>query len=193
MIYNKRFLGKFFILCSLTLLLSMFLYTTFLHPSSAHAANITASSTSSSLVLGTGVSGVTVFVEPAAGETPILDAINNAQSSVYVELYLLTDTNVITALENAAQNGLDVRVMLDPSPYGVGSSGPAATLSALSSYGVQTEDSNPAFTYPYPELAGVTFSHREIECMATTFLRTSDLAKGLGVHVNTIKDGELSP
>ena len=171
MIYHKLFFGKFFMICGLALLLGVFLCSAFLHPSSAHAANVTASRTSSSLALGTGVSGVTVFVEPAAGETPILDAINNAQSSVYVELYLLTDTNVITALENAAQNGLDVRVMLDPSPYGVGSSGPAATLSALSSYGVQTKDSSPAFTYTHEK--GMIIDKQTVYIMSCNFTKSA--------------------
>ncbi|HEY5005686.1 MAG TPA: hypothetical protein VII61_21165, partial [Ktedonobacteraceae bacterium] len=48
------------------------------------------------LGLGTGRgTNISVFVEPAAGQTPILNAINTATTSVYVELYLLTDTNVI--------------------------------------------------------------------------------------------------
>jgi cardiolipin synthase A/B len=90
-----------------------------------------------------------VFVEPAAGQTPILNAINTATTSVYVELYLLTDTNVITALESAAKRGLDVRVMLDPDPYGVGTTKPAQTLSALSKAGAQTEDASSSFTYTH--------------------------------------------
>jgi len=97
--------------------------------------------------LGGGVSGVSVFVEPAAGEQPILSAINGAQSSIYVELYLLTDKNILSALEKAAEDGLDVRVMLDPDPYGVGS--PASTLKALENAGAQAEESNPVFTYTH--------------------------------------------
>jgi phosphatidylserine/phosphatidylglycerophosphate/cardiolipin synthase-like enzyme len=92
---------------------------------------------------------ISVFVEPAAGETPILNAINNATTSIYVELYLLTDTNVINALENAAKKGLDVRVMLDPDPFGVGTSQPAQTLQALSSAGAKTEDTSPSFTFTH--------------------------------------------
>ncbi|GER86483.1 cardiolipin synthase B [Dictyobacter vulcani] len=117
-----------------------------LRPSTAQAQALLPAS----LTLGTGRGiDVTTFVEPAAGETPILNAINNATSSIYVELYLLTDTNVINALENAAKNGKDVRVMLDPNPYGVGSSGPAQTLQALSNAGAQTKTSNPIFTYTH--------------------------------------------
>ncbi|HEY5005382.1 MAG TPA: phospholipase D-like domain-containing protein, partial [Ktedonobacteraceae bacterium] len=57
--------------------------------------------------------------------------------------------NVITALESAAKRGLDVRVMLDPDPYGVGTTEPAQTLSALSKAGAQTEDASSSFTYTH--------------------------------------------
>src|SRR6185437_12576206 len=61
-----------------------------------------------------GAMGVQVFVEPAAGEAPILHAIESAQTSVWVEVYLLTDNNVIHALEDAAQRGVEARVLLEP-------------------------------------------------------------------------------
>ena len=128
------------IVFSLVLLVVASLTSFFLHTSPVHAATRS---------LGSGVNGVQVFVEPAAGEQPILNAINNATTSIYVELYLLTDQNVISALEQAAKDGLDVRVMLDPDPYGVGTTEPANTLKALSNAGVQTEDSSPAFTYTH--------------------------------------------
>jgi cardiolipin synthase len=85
-----------------------------------------------------------VFVEPEAGEQVILNAINNAQQSVWLETYLLTDTNIINALESAAGRGLDVRVMLEPNPVGGGS--PQSTLNALQAAGAKTEDSSPTFT-----------------------------------------------
>ncbi len=90
---------------------------------------------------------VQVFVEPTAGETPILNAINNAQTSIWLEMYLMSDNNVIQALENAAKRGLDVRVMLDPAPYGGGS--PQSTIDALNAAGAKAQDSNPIFTYTH--------------------------------------------
>ena len=95
----------------------------------------------------TGNQTVSVFDEPTAGEQVILDAINNAQQSVWLEDYLLTDTNVITTLENAAKRGLDVRVMLDPHPYGGGT--PTATINALNAAGAKAQTANPAFTYTH--------------------------------------------
>ncbi len=94
-----------------------------------------------------GSQSLQLFVEPNAGETPILNGINNAQKSVWLEMYLMTDTNVIQALENDAKRGLDVRVMLDPHPYGGGS--PQATLAALTAAGAKAQTSNPSFTYTH--------------------------------------------
>ena len=88
-------------------------------------------------------SGLQLFVEPAAGEQVILNAINNAQQSVWLETYLLTDTNIINALEKAAGR-IQVRVMLEPHPVGGGS--PQSTLDALKAAGASTEDTSPSFT-----------------------------------------------
>jgi cardiolipin synthase A/B len=137
-----------------------------LHISPAHAVT---QHTYASHASGSGVQGVQVFVEPAAGEQPILDAINNAQTSVYVEMYLLTDTNVINALENAAQNGLDVRVMLEQHPYGGGS--PAGTLQALSNAGARTAYSNPAFTYTHEK--GMIIDSTTAYIMSCNFTRSA--------------------
>jgi cardiolipin synthase len=150
------------IVFSLVLLIIAMLSSFFLHTSLAHAATRS---------LGSGVNGVQVFVEPAAGEQPILNAINNATTSIYVELYLLTDQNVISALEQAAQNGLDVRVMLDPDPYGVGTTGPANTLKALSNAGAQTEDSSPAFTYTHEK--GMVIDGKTAYIMSCNFTKSA--------------------
>jgi phosphatidylserine/phosphatidylglycerophosphate/cardiolipin synthase-like enzyme len=66
----------------------------------------------SNCTVGSGAQGVRVFVEPEAGESPISGAISGAAKSVWLEIYLLTDRNVISALKDAARRGIDVRVML---------------------------------------------------------------------------------
>ncbi len=65
----------------------------------------------------TGATNVKVFVEPASTNTVIIDAINGATSSIWVEMYELTDTNVANALVSAASKGRDVRVMLEPKAW----------------------------------------------------------------------------
>src|SRR5258708_33872936 len=44
---------------------------------------------------------IQVFVEPDAGEAPILSAISGARGSIWAEVYLLTDRTVIRPPEDA--------------------------------------------------------------------------------------------
>src|SRR5262245_13804624 len=64
--------------------------------------------------------GVKIFVQPDAGEKVITDAIANAKRSIWVKVYLLTDRQVIDALNAAAKKGKEVRVMLEEHPFGGG-------------------------------------------------------------------------
>ncbi len=111
-------------------------------PTFASGGNATCQS---NCTLGAGVQGVRVFVEPEAGNQIIIDAITNAQRSIWIELYLLTDHKIINALESAAQQGLDVRVMLEVHPYGSSSSSPTQMLDRLRAAGVHAQATNPNF------------------------------------------------
>jgi cardiolipin synthase A/B len=103
-------------------------------------------SCSGTCTTGNGVTqGLQVFVEPDAGDSVITSAIQGAQKSVWLEMYLLTDRKIIDALEEAAHNHIDVRVMLETHPYGGGSVSPTETLDRLQAAGVQTKSTNPAF------------------------------------------------
>jgi phosphatidylserine/phosphatidylglycerophosphate/cardiolipin synthase-like enzyme len=120
-----------------------------------------------------GAMGVQVFVEPAAGEAPVLHAIQSAQQSLWVEVYLLTDRNVIYALEDATQRGVDVRVLLELNPYGSGATSPQQTLQELQAAGVQAKGADPAFHYTHEKAIIVDG--------ATLLIMTSNLTKsGLG-------------
>ena len=85
-----------------------------------------------------------LFVEPDAGESIILDAINTAHHSIWLEMYLLTDTSIIQALENVAHHKVDVRVMLEPAPYGGGS--PQDVIDELKLAGITVKTTSPNFT-----------------------------------------------
>ena len=93
---------------------------------------------------GQGVQGVQVFVEPDAADRVITNAISSASKSVWLEIYLLTDRNVINSLEEAAHRGLDVRVMLETHPFGGGS--PTQAMDQLQAAGAQVKAANPAFS-----------------------------------------------
>jgi cardiolipin synthase len=67
-----------------------------------------------SVVLPAGANtGVTVATEPESKETIIIQAIQEAKSSIWAEMYTFTDANVAAALNAAAQANIDVRVLYE--------------------------------------------------------------------------------
>ncbi len=98
----------------------------------------------SNCTTGSGVQGVHVYVEPDDGERVITGAIKSASKSVWLEIYILSDRNVIRALEEAANKGLDVRVMLETHPIG-GSSSVTRKLDELKAAGIKAQYSSPDF------------------------------------------------
>jgi cardiolipin synthase len=123
-----------------TAVICLFLVGCDINPSPANSS----SQCQSNCTLGTGTQGVQVFVEPDAGEHVITDAIRSARKSVWLEIYLLTDRNAINALEEDAQRGIDVRVMVEPHPFGGGGS-PTRTIDQLKAAGVQAQTTSPTF------------------------------------------------
>jgi phosphatidylserine/phosphatidylglycerophosphate/cardiolipin synthase-like enzyme len=120
-----------------------------------------------------GARAIHVFVEPDAGETPILSAISGARVSIWAEVYLLTDRTVIRALEDAVRRGVDVRVLLEAHPFGSGDISAARTLEELQAAGVSARPANPVFRYTHEKALVVD--------AATAYILTSNLSRsGLG-------------
>lgn len=116
---------------------------------------------------------VTVFVEPDAGAAPILHAIKGASESVWVEVYLLTDRDVVRALEDAAARGVDVRVMLEAHPFGGGDVAAQQTLDELNAAGVRARPASPAYKLTHAKLMLVDH--------AAAYILTANLSRsGLG-------------
>lgn len=67
---------------------------------------------------------VYVFTQPEAGRTPLLNAIEGAQSEILVQVYLLSDPEIIQALGNADRRGVRVMAMLEEHPFGGGNLNP---------------------------------------------------------------------
>lgn len=133
----------------------------------------TPSCVGASCALGSGVRGVQIFVEPGAGAAPIISAIDAAAHSVWVEVYLLTDARVISALEEAAQRGVEVRVMVEEHPYGGDVVSPQRTLQTLMTAGIQARFANPAYYYTHAKMLIID--------NATLFVLTANLShSGLG-------------
>jgi phosphatidylserine/phosphatidylglycerophosphate/cardiolipin synthase-like enzyme len=127
------------------------------------------STSSSSCALGAGDTNLQLFTEPNDGVMPVTNSIRSAQKSVWVEVYELTNTSVISALEDAANQGRDVRVMLDPHPFGFSASSVQETLDKLKAAGVKTNTSNPAFEYTHAKFMIIDST--------TLFLMTANLTK----------------
>lgn len=90
-------------------------------------------------------SNISVFVQPESGETPIVNAINNAKSEALVEVYLLSDKKVIESLINAKKRGVNVKVMLENHPFGGGNINNITKIE-LDAAGISTEWSNPKYS-----------------------------------------------
>jgi phosphatidylserine/phosphatidylglycerophosphate/cardiolipin synthase-like enzyme len=119
---------------------------------------------------GSGVQGVQVFVEPDAGDHILTDAIAGAKKSVWLEMYLLTERNIVSALEEAAHRGIDVRVMLEPNPYGGGGSA-TRTMDQLSAAGAQTRPTSPAFALTHEK--GMIIDELTAYIMTSNFTRAA--------------------
>ncbi|GAC1471915.1 MAG: hypothetical protein PVSMB7_24100 [Chloroflexota bacterium] len=70
--------------------------------------------------LGSGVIPSSLVVEPEEGRKPLIRALNLARSTIFLEMYILTDRVVMHALERAAAEGVSVYVLLEPHPIGMG-------------------------------------------------------------------------
>jgi phosphatidylserine/phosphatidylglycerophosphate/cardiolipin synthase-like enzyme len=122
---------------------------------------------------GSGVSGVSVFVEPDAGVAPVLNAIQGANHTIDVEVYLLTDRTIIQALEDAVGRGVAVRMLLETHPYGIGSTSPQETLDELNAAGVHAQASDPSYHYTHEKAMVIDG--------ATVYIMTCNLSlSGLG-------------
>src|SRR6266699_613674 len=124
----------------------------------------------SNCTAGSGVRGVHVFVEPDDGEQVITNAIRSAQKSIWLEIYILSDRNVIRTLEEASNRGLDGRVMLEPHPFGGGPS-PSKTMDALAAAGIKTQPTSSSF--PLTHEKGMIIDHTAAFIMTSNFSRSA--------------------
>lgn len=125
---------------------------------------------SSNCTTGSGAQGVKVFVEPDSGESVLVNAISDAHKSVWVEMYLLSDTKVIHALEDAANHNIDVRVMLEPHPVGGGTS-PSRTLDQLKAAGIKAQYTDPDFALTHEK--GMIIDGNTAYIMTSNFTRAA--------------------
>jgi cardiolipin synthase A/B len=85
-----------------------------------------------------------LIVMPDDSSRPILDAINRAQSSLRIKMFLFSDTELLHAVIAAHHRGVKVRIMLNPARRS-GEKENDHARTRLAEAGVQVKDSNPAF------------------------------------------------
>ena len=97
---------------------------------------------------GGATSAVQIIVEPdGQNAKQLLDAIDNAQSSIEMTMYEIDNTTILTALENRAKAGVSVKAILDSSSTNKSSNTPA--FNALKSAGASVVWSSSSFTYTH--------------------------------------------
>jgi phosphatidylserine/phosphatidylglycerophosphate/cardiolipin synthase-like enzyme len=104
----------------------------------------------------TAPNSITLFVQPDDGRAPVLDLLNNAQTSIDLMIYLLSDHEVITALKNAVLRGVAVRVLLEQNPCCANNNTmQRALFSDLQEARIQVQWTNPAFRLTHAKMAVV--------------------------------------
>jgi cardiolipin synthase A/B len=91
---------------------------------------------------------IALLIEPDAGAESILDLVGAARSSVWMEMYLLTDARAIAALAGRARAGCDVRVILEPAPY-LNEDANRPAFAELTAAGALVRWATPRFSYTH--------------------------------------------
>ncbi len=92
------------------------------------------------------------MVEPHAGVHPLVRAIDKAQNQIFLEMYILSDSRVIRALQRAEVQGVEVYVLLERHPFGLPIQ-PISVAERLRASGVHVRWSRPGFTYTHAKFA----------------------------------------
>jgi cardiolipin synthase len=85
-----------------------------------------------------------LVVLPDDSARPILDAINHAEKSLRIKMFVFCDPHILTAVTKAHRRGVKVRVMLNPTRRD-GQKENNETRTELTNAGIDVMDSNPAF------------------------------------------------
>jgi phosphatidylserine/phosphatidylglycerophosphate/cardiolipin synthase-like enzyme len=97
---------------------------------------------------------VRLLVEPEAGRDAVVSLLASARTSLWMEMYLLTDDGAIEALVERRRAGVDVRVRLEPHPFGAdGANGPA--FERLAAAGADVAWTSPRFALTHAKFAVV--------------------------------------
>lgn len=91
---------------------------------------------------------VQIFYEPDMGKDPVIKGIENAKTSIEIEVYTFSDTDILRELVDAKKRGVNIRVILEENPYG-GYSANREIKNKLSYYGIESKWDNKAYNYTH--------------------------------------------
>jgi phosphatidylserine/phosphatidylglycerophosphate/cardiolipin synthase-like enzyme len=103
------------------------------------------------MAVGSGITGGQLIVEPVDGSRPLVRILDKAQRSIFAECYILSNVPVVHALERAAAQGVQVYVLLEPHPLGMGTQ-PQRLAAQLKAAGVKVRWTVPAFALTHAKV-----------------------------------------
>jgi phosphatidylserine/phosphatidylglycerophosphate/cardiolipin synthase-like enzyme len=138
-----------------------------------------------------------LFETPRDGDQPVVSAIRQAQHSVEVEIYELSDPAVLLALSEQALAGKSVRVLLNANFADEPDNTNAQAHDILEQAGVDVKYTNPAFAYTHEKAIVVDVGWPEqLVLIMTMNLDSTYLGKPDpfdGVQVATIGEKDYEP
>jgi phosphatidylserine/phosphatidylglycerophosphate/cardiolipin synthase-like enzyme len=129
-----------------------------------------------------------VFVEPDDGRSPILQELEAAERTITLQVYLLSDNEIIEALERAAARGVEVRVLLEEHPFGGSGLNPKA-FERLEAADVGVRWGNPVFTFSHVKTIVID---REVAIVMNLNLTVSAFTRNREFGVITTRPAEVA-
>ncbi len=121
--------------------------------------------------LGAGIRGVGLIVEPDDGVRGLTRAIRDANRSIWLTQYMLTNKTILRALEYAHAWGVDVRVILERRPYGALTNPNLAAYNSLMAADIPVHWSSSRFRLTHEK--GMLVDGATAYVMTTNFTRAS--------------------
>ncbi len=105
-----------------------------------------------------------LIVLPDDSAKPILDAINGAQKSLRIKMFVFSDPELLKAVLAARARGVKVQVMLNPARRS-GEEDNEETRKTLTAGGIDVLDSNPAFDVTHEKSMVVDDTHAFVKSL----------------------------
>ena len=130
-----------------------------------------------------------LFIEPRAGRTVILEAINSARRQIRLGICVLSDPTIGNALIAAYQRGVQVRIIVDRGEFAMNTA-EQREVAQLVSAGIPVHLSNPIFPQSYEK--ELVIDQRRVlimtMCLETaTFQDTRDYGLVLAAKTSSMK------